>query len=55
VDEHAQTDGFARETDGFTYASDEGGDLLWFISPDVYYRRQRREAEAADPPADLDS
>jgi len=40
-----------RETDGFTYALDEDGDLLWFISPGAYYRQQKREAEAAEPPA----
>ena len=55
VGEHAQTDGVMRETDGFTYAIDEDGDLLWFISPRVYYRRRKREAEAAQPPAEPDS
>jgi hypothetical protein len=51
LDEHSQTDGLMRETDGFTYALDEDGDLLWFISPGAYYRQQKREAEAAEPPA----
>ena len=55
MDEHAQEDGFMHETDGFTYAIDEDGDLLWFISPGVYRRRRKREAEAAEPPADPDS
>jgi hypothetical protein len=55
VDEHAQTDGFMHETDGFTYAIDEDGDLLWFVSPGVYHRRRKGEAEAADPPAEPDS
>jgi hypothetical protein len=55
LDEDAQTDGFMHETDGFTYAIDEDGDLLWFISPGVYYGRRKREAEAAEPPAEPDS
>jgi hypothetical protein len=53
--EHAQTDGFVRETDGFTYAIDEEGDLLWFVSPGLYYRRRKREAHPAEPPAESDS
>jgi hypothetical protein len=55
VDERSQTDGPMCETDGFTYATDEDGDLLWFISPDVYYRLQKGEAEAAEPPAEPES
>ena len=55
VDNHSQADDLVRETDGFTYAIDEDGDLLWFISPRVYYRRRKREAEAAQPPAEPDS
>jgi hypothetical protein len=53
VDERSQTDGLRYQTDGFTYATDEDGDLLWFVSPDVYYRR-KREAEAAELPAEPD-
>jgi hypothetical protein len=49
------SEGFTHETDGFTYAVDEDGDLRWFISPDVYYRRRKGEAEAAEPPAKPDS
>jgi hypothetical protein len=52
VDEHSQTDGF---TDGPTYAVDEDGDLLWFVSPSVVYRQRKREADAAEPPAEPDS
>ena len=55
VDEHSQTDGFMHETDGFTYAIDEDGDLLWFIPPSAYYRLGKREAEAAEPPAEPDA
>ena len=55
VDEHSQTDGFLHETDGCTYAIDEDGDLLWFVSPGVYYRQRKREAEAAEPQAEPDS
>jgi len=44
-----------RETDGFTFAIDEEGDLLWFISPGVNYRRRKREAEAAEPRAEPES
>jgi hypothetical protein len=55
VDEDSQTDGFMHETDGFTYAIDEDGDLLWFVSLGVYHRRRKGEAEAADPPAEPDS
>jgi len=51
ADEHSQTDGPTYETDGFTYAIDEDGGFLWFISLGVYYRG-RREAEAAEPPAE---
>jgi hypothetical protein len=55
VDEHAQADGVMRETDGFTYATDEDGDLLWFISPGLYYRRRKGEAETAERPDEPDS
>jgi hypothetical protein len=55
VDERSQTDGLAHETDGFTYAIDEDGDLLWFISPGVYYHRREGEAETGEPPAEPDS
>jgi hypothetical protein len=55
VDERSQTDGPMCETDGFTYAIDEDGDLLWFISPGLYYRRRKGEAETADPSAEPDS
>jgi hypothetical protein len=55
VGEHSQTDGLIHETDGFTYAIDEDGDLLWFISPDAYYRRREGEADTAEPPAEPDS
>jgi hypothetical protein len=55
LDEHTQTDGFMHETDGCTYAIDEDGDLLWFVSPGVHYRRRKREAETAEPPAEPDS
>jgi hypothetical protein len=48
VDEHSQTD-------GFTYAVGEDGDLLWFVSPGEYYRRRKREVDAAEPPAEPDS
>jgi hypothetical protein len=47
VVEHAQTDDFVPESDSFTYAVDEDGDLLWFVSPGVCYRRRKREAETA--------
>jgi hypothetical protein len=55
VDEHSSTEGFVRETDGFTYAIDEDGEHLWFISPGVYYRRPMGEAEAVDSRAEPDS
>lgn len=55
MDEHSQTDNLSHETDGFTYAVDEEGDLPWFVSPGVYYRRRKREAEATKPPAEPDS
>jgi hypothetical protein len=55
VGEHAQTDGVMRETDGFTYAIDEDGDLLWFVTPGVCYRRRKREAETAQPQGESDS
>jgi hypothetical protein len=57
VDEHSHRDGFGAmyATDGFTYATDEDGDLLWFISPGLYYRRRKGEAETAEPPDEPDS
>jgi hypothetical protein len=48
-----ETDGL--ETDGCTYAVGEQGDLLWFIPPSAYRRRRKREAEAAELPAEPDS
>jgi hypothetical protein len=51
------------ETDGFTYASDEGGDLLWFISPGVCTtaggsakprQPSRRPSRTRSDPVDLD-
>lgn len=53
--EHAQTDDFVPESDSFTYAVDEDGDLLWFVSPGEYFRQWKREVDAAEPPAEPDS
>jgi hypothetical protein len=51
VDEQSKTDALERETDGFTYAVDEDGDLLWFIPPSAYRRRgPLRDSERSDGP-----
>jgi hypothetical protein len=34
------------QTDGFTYETDENGELLWFVPPSAYYYRRKRIDEA---------
>jgi hypothetical protein len=35
------------QTDGFTYATDEHGDLLWFVSPSSYHCYPNREMDTS--------